>query len=328
MSEDRDSARTDDLPPPDDVRLDNGDGDTRPMPALDGPQTRESCTYGTSPVKRQRRTKQALTELRDALYEIIESERPATVRQVFYRAVSAGLIPKSESEYKSICRLLAGMRRDGTLPFDWLADNTRWQRKPRTYDSLADMLRITSETYRRAMWNSQGRYVEIWLEKEALAGVLWQVTAQYDVPLMICKGYPSLSFLYSAAETIRDAEKPTYLYYFGDRDPSGEDIPRFVERELRHYAPDADITFERVAVTEAQIGEYDLQTRPTKTTDTRAKTFSGESVEVDAISPNDLRLLARRCIEQHIDWDTLERLERVEDAERKTLQSIALAHGA
>lgn len=83
--------------------------------------------------------------------------------------------------------------------------------------------------------------MEIWLEKEALAGVLINVTAEWDVPLMCCKGYPSLSFLHSAAEQIAAHRKPTFIYYFGDRDPSGVDIDRFVEQELRRYAPEAEV---------------------------------------------------------------------------------------
>ena len=95
-----------------------------------------------------------------------------------------------------------------------------------------------------AVWDEQNAYVEIWLEKDALAGVLVDVTQKWDVPLMVTRGFASLSYLHEAAETIRDQNKPTYLYYFGDHDPSGVDIPRQVERRLREFAPDSDITFD------------------------------------------------------------------------------------
>src|SRR5690606_16207709 len=142
---------------------------------------------------------------------------------------------------------------------------------------------------------------------------------EWDVPLMVTRGYPSLSYLYSAAETIADAEKPAYLYYFGDHDPSGVDIPRKVEEDLRTFAPDAEIHFERVAVTRRQIDTLGLPTRPTKKTDSRSKSFEGESVEVDAIPPATLRTMVSECIEQHIDHDRLAAVKRIEALERDTL---------
>lgn len=277
----------------------------------------------TSPTK-TRRTKAAIQEVRDAIYTVVEEYQPMTVRQVFYQLVTRGVIDKTEAEYKTtVCRLLVQMRRDGDLPFHWIADNTRWQRKPRTYGSLEAMLENCRRTYRRALWDDQDAYVEVWLEKEALAGVLVDVTAKWDVPLMVTRGYPSVSYLYSAGEAIADETRPVYVYYFGDRDPSGVDIDRFVERELRNYAPDCDLTFERVAVLPEQIDEYGLQTRPTKKSDSRSKSFEGESVEVDAIEPNELRAICERCITQHIDQDQLERTHAVEEAERETLALVA-----
>jgi hypothetical protein len=278
----------------------------------------------TSPTKSRRRTKAAVQAIRDAIYEIVAEYQPMTVRQVFYQLVTRGVIAKTEAEYKTtVCRLLVQMRRDGELPFDWIADNTRWQRKPRTYGSLQAMLENCQQTYRRALWDDQDAYVEVWLEKEALAGVLIDVTAKWDVPLMVTRGYPSVSFLHSAAEAIADESRAVYVYYFGDRDPSGVDIDRFVERELREYAPNCDLTFKRVAVLRHQIKQYGLQTRPTKKTDSRAHSFDGESVEVDAIAPDQLRDICERCITQHIDDEQLDRTRAVEDAERETLALIA-----
>ena len=155
-----------------------------------------------------------------------------------------------------------------------------------------------------------------------MAGVVYDVTGEWDVPLMVTRGYPSLSYLYEAAEALSAQEKPCYLYYFGDCDPSGIDIPRRVEKDLREFAPNVDLYFERVAVTMEQADRWGLQTRPTKKTDTRAKTFKGESIEVDAIPPDLLRRLVRECIERHVDQDILERTRAVEEAERETLASI------
>jgi len=271
----------------------------------------------------RRRTKAAIQRIRDGLREILKADQPMSVRQVFYQAVVCGLIEKSEAEYKgTVCRLLALMRREEEIPYDWISDHTRWMRKPQTYSGLDQLLAATAMTYRRGLWASQDAYVEVWLEKEALAGVLSDVTEDWDVSLMVTKGYSSLSFLYSAAEAIAAKEKPAHLYYFGDHDPSGKDIPRYVEREIRRMAPAAEVRFEIVAVTPDQIRELKLPTRPTKQTDTRAASFRGRSTEVDAIPAPRLRALAEECITRHVNKDQLEATRRIEEEERKTLESI------
>lgn len=194
-------------------------------------------TYGASPIRRRRRSKAEMDAIRLAIVEVLAADPPMTVRQVFYRLTSAGVVAKTEAEYKgTVCRLLAELRRSGAIPYAWLADSTRWMRKPNTYSSAEQALQRTAELYRRALWDDAPERVEIWLEKEALAGVLVDVTDEWDVPLMVTRGYPSMSFLYSAAEAIRDrteqGDQRTCIYYFGDRDPSGVDIDRAVRQGI------------------------------------------------------------------------------------------------
>jgi hypothetical protein len=247
-----------------------------------------------------------------------------TVRQVFYRLVSQGVINKTEGEYKStVVRLLAAMRRAGELPFQWIADNTRWMRKPTSYSSLVQALERTAQLYRRSVWDQSPVYVEIWCEKDALAGVLYEETEVWDVPLMVTRGFSSLTYLYGAAEVVNAIGKPAYLYFFGDYDPSGLDITRSVEAGLREFAGGAEIYFERVALTPEQIAAWNLPTRPTKATDSRSRNFQGESVELDAIPPNLLRSLVRQHINLHVDEGVLEDLEFVEAEERRVLEYLA-----
>jgi hypothetical protein len=273
---------------------------------------------------RKRRTKADIERLKRTIYATVEADQPMTVRQVFYRLVSTGVIAKTEGEYKNtVGRLLVAMRREGDIPFAWVADNTRWMRKPRTYSSLEEALQSAARTYRRALWDDQDVYVEVWTEKDALAGVLLEETRQWDVPLMVSRGFSSISYLYEAAATIRDQGKPAHLYYFGDHDPSGVHIDRVIEARLREFAPDAEIHFQRVAVRPEQIREWGLPTRPTKKTDSRSKTFQGESVEVDAIPPRRLREIVRGCIEQHIDTTKLATLRVAEQSEREILLNLS-----
>jgi hypothetical protein len=219
--------------------------------------------YSASPIKRSRRTKAAVTEIRDAIREILEEDHPQTVRQVFYALTVRGLIKKAEAEYQqTVIRLLRDMREDGDIPFYWIADNTRLQRKPTTYVGLDACLKATSDFYRRDLWAAMPVYVEVWCEKDALTGVLIEETDPYDVPLMVARGYSSISFLYSAAKAIEAKGKPAFIYHFGDLDPSGVDAGRDIEAKLRRYAPEAEIHFERPAVTRAQVEEWNLPSAP------------------------------------------------------------------
>jgi hypothetical protein len=255
---------------------------------------------------------------------VVEEDRPMTVRQVFYRLVSLGAIDKLESEYRSIVsRLLTRLRRDHRIPYGWIADHTRWIRQPPLYDSLEEALRETAALYRRNLWRDQGAYVEVWCEKDALAGVLYEETARWAVPLMVVRGYSSHSYLHEVAEHTLEMGKPTHIYYFGDHDPSGVDAERFAQKELRHHAEGLPIHFERVAVRPEQVEEWSLPTRPTKRTDTRSKGFAGESVELDAIPPADLRSLVEDCILRHVDERAYRVTQEAERSEREILAQIA-----
>ncbi len=283
-----------------------------------------AAVYGTSPTKRRRRTKAEIAALCDAAVTLLADDHPMTVRQLFYRLVSVGAIPKTENEYKgTVGRLLLRLRREGAIPYGWVADNTRWARKPRTHRGMAAALRDTAATYRRPLWDTQAVYVEIWCEKDALAGVLYEETEPWAVPLMVCRGFASESYVYAAAEAIRAQGKPAHLYLLTDHDPSGLAIAHDVERRIRGFLPTTEVHVERVAVTEDQIERWKLPTRPTKRGDSRSKEFRGESVDVDAIPSGQLRALVRECITQHIDWAEYERLIATEEAERAGLADLA-----
>jgi hypothetical protein len=293
--------------------------------------TSPASVYSPSPIKsrRARRTKLAMVSIRDAIRDILEKDHPQTVRQVFYALTVRGAIVKAEIEYKqTVIRLLVEMREAGEIPFEWLADNTRWQRKPATFTGIESCLNSTASFYRRDLWAAMPVYVEVWCEKDALAGVLLEETAVYDVPLLTARGYSSLTFVHSAAMAIKARGKPAYIYHFGDLDPSGRDAARDIEAKLRRYAPGAEIHFECPAVTREQVEQWDLPTRPTKQTDSRAKKFVGTSVELDAIPARKLRELVRLHIECHVDQRQLGVLKVAEASEREFLKMVAGTYGA
>lgn len=262
---------------------------------------------------------------RDALFAIVADAAPCTVRQAFYLAMVRGVVAKTEAGYDKVGRLLKSMRLDGELPWSWIDDNTRWQRKPTTYGGLDDAAVAWAAGYRRTLIPALG-LIEIWLEKDALAGVVYPVTAEWDVPLMVSRGYSSLSFLHDAAEAWQSGDDPVFVYYLGDHDPSGRDIDRNIESRLREFAPGIDLDFRRIAVTERQIAEWNLPGRPTKKSDSReAKWGGGDSVELDAIPPDTLRTLVRAAIEAHVDPETHARILAVEAAERGSIRAFGTA---
>jgi hypothetical protein len=279
-------------------------------------------SYAAGLIKRARSTKAEVERRRAAFYDLVEGAQPATVRQIYYLATVAGLVPKTENGYNIVQTDLTLMRRTGDLPYGWLADSTRWQRKPQTFGSVEEALEETARLYRKDLWRDADCYVEVWLEKDALSGVVYPITSLFDVPLMVARGYASLSFLHEAAEYTGSLDVPAYIYHLGDYDPSGQDAARAIEESLREMAPDAEIHFERLAVTPAQIARWRLPTRPTKVTDSRAKGFGSLSVELDAIPPGRLRALVQVAIEDHLPSEQYEILKVAEQSEQRQINGL------
>jgi len=253
----------------------------------------------------------------EALREILRDQQPLTVRGAYYQAVVHGLVQKTEDGYAQVQRDLLAMRRAGELPYHWIVDGTRWQRKPRSYTSLADCLNNAARYYRRDLWADSGVYVEIWCEKDALSGVLYDVTSRYDVPLMASRGQSSETFLYSAGEAIEAQGKTTFIYILSDFDGAGESIFRKIEEGLHRHAPTTTIYCDRLAVTESQISVYNLPTRPPKSCDKKKFDYC---VELDAIPASILRAMTEQMILRHVDQRKLELLETVEASERQALR--------
>ena len=276
--------------------------------------------YATSPIKRPRRTKAQMETFYDALLGIVAEQAPMTVRQVFYQAEVRGLVEKAETGYSKVQRAVLHLREQDVMPFSWIEDGTRLVRKPETHDSIEDALWAAGESYRRAIWGRLNQRIEIWCEKDALSGVLFPVTSEYDVQLMVSRGYSSATYVHAAAMAIKSRWAngiQTFVYHLGDYDPSGQDAARDIQAKLSRYAPSGSFYFEQVAVLPWQISHYGLPTRPTKKTDSRAKSFSPESVELDAIPPDELRSMVRLIIEDHLPDGHMDGIREAEVSERR-----------
>lgn len=287
-----------------------------------------ATTYSACPI-RSRRTKADIAAIRDAIHDVIEADPPMTVRQVFYQLVARNVIEKTEDEYHNVViRLMTDMRLDGQLPYYWVVDESRRVRVTQTFDSITDAIEHTARFYRRSALAQSPDYLEIWCEKDALAGALWDVTSDYDVPLMVSRGMPSLTFLHGSAVAIRRAAehgKQSHIYQFGDHDPSGVLIPKTIERRLNEMCRSLDCpppVVKRVALSEAQITRYRLPTRPTKRAgNSHAASFTGRSIELDALPPRILRDLVREAITRHISPAATLALREAEESEREMLRT-------
>lgn len=271
---------------------------------------------------RGRRSKLQIEELKAWVHAVCQANAPLTVRQAFYRLVVLLVIPKTQKEYKNtVIRLIGDMHEAGELPWEWIVDNTRVIRKPTTYSDLSQCLLNMQHFYRKDIWASQDEYVEVWCESESAAGVLAPITEKWDVPLLPARGFSSRTFCRVTAGHLAASNKRATLYYFGDHDPSGVMIDPDIVRKLKRYGA-GSFRFKRVAVTRSQIDEWGLPGTPPKKTDSRAKSFTGNAVELEAIPPAQLRDLCEDCITSHLDEGALERCRLTEQAERDTLQLL------
>jgi hypothetical protein len=294
-----------------------------------------TALYRPRSIKRSRRPRVEIDEIREAIVDIISEHSPQTVRQVFYALTVRGVIAKTEVEYKgTVVRLLNEMRWSRVISWDDISDASRWMHKPHSYAGVEDAILRTAQFYRRNLWADNDHYIEIWCEKEALAGVIAEITYEFDVPLMVSRGFSSSSYLRRAADKITDIDKPTFIYHFGDHDPSGLWISEQIERDLQRHLDDIgefdldDFLFERVAVTPAQIAQWNLPTRPTKTEaegNRHAKNFDGDSVELDAIPVDQLHTLVKEVSYRHIDPEKLRILRIAEASERALLLDLGRA---
>jgi len=206
-----------------------------------------------------------------------------------------------------------------------ITDGTRWISRPQTWTGLDQMLGDAASSYRRALWHDTRAEVHVFTEKDAISGVILPVTERWDVPLEVLRGYSSESFAWSVAQSVIRAPADVYVYQLGDHDPSGVDAWRAFTAKVREFVAeryrDVDdwLSFERLAVTPAQVAEMHLPTRPTKQADSRAATFSGESVEVDAIPAPQLRRILEEAITRHISRDHMRMITFAEQSERDVL---------
>lgn len=258
--------------------------------------------------------------IREAVEDLQSEYDIMTVRQVFYALTVRGIVAKTEAGYRQVQRQILLMRREDELPWSFIADGTRWQRKPSSWTSQEDYLRSVARSYRRNLWQRQNVRVEVWLEKDALASVVMQATEPWDVALMVSRGQSSDTFCYEAAQVAREAwdwhDIQTQIFALYDYDRSGRVAAEKIREKLVTYSDGTPFMFELLAVDYGQIIEWNLPTRPAK------ENADEIAVELDAIPPDKLVSLVDEAIRGLVDQHAWEIEQTYGNSERKILQRI------
>lgn len=304
-------------------------------------------------------------ELLDLINEVIgryqDQGLKLTLRQAYYQLVTINAIPNSEKSYKKVGSLISDARLAGLLDWDAIEDRVRVPKKPPQYDSLKDLIEAALWSYRLPRLEGQETYVEVMIEKEALAGVFAPIANRHHVVLSVNKGYSSQSAIYETAERISRAcfdeegsvTAEAVILYVGDFDPSGEDMVRDVgdrvrlllsggeggEDPLEHLISPPDdpdvvpeegvdypmLTVEKIALTKEQIAQYNPPPNPAKISDSRAAAFiakhGSSSWEVDALPPEVLRDLVSDAISLHVDQGMVDEIIAREISDKVQLKS-------
>ena len=251
-----------------------------------------------------------------------------TLRQLYYQFVARGWLPNNMQSYKRLGSIINDARLGGYIDWNHLVDRTRnleklaqWATPEIAMDSLA-------RQFRTQMWRRQPEYVEVWVEKEALADVVSRPADRWFVPYFPCRGYVSQSEMWAAAQRLMTEEqrgKKTHIIHLGDHDPSGIDMTRDIEDRLWTFGSMVEV--HRIALTMDQVEEHSPPPNPAKLTDARAEgyieIYGDQSWELDALEPQMLDGLIEEHILRHLDrdlWD--EDYEQMEHA-RSVLTAIS-----
>lgn len=260
-------------------------------------------------------------ELIEAAKSVLEKSYPMTLRQVFYQLVSRQALENRDSRYDALGRALVEARKAGMIPWEWIEDRLRQPRHISMWDSLADFADSAARSFRLDVWETQPIYIEAWLEKDALSGIFEAILDSFGVTLNVGRGYDGWSSIFGAAQRFGKGEGVTILY-FGDFDPSGEDMVKSLKSRLRELGSEPEII--KCALTADDIERYNLPAAMTKKSDTRRARFIAEHgdrcVELDALPADVLRAQLKAEVEGRMDLMALAAVKKHEGVDRAKLK--------
>ena len=250
-----------------------------------------------------------------------------TLRQVYYQLVARGYIPNNERSCKNLGNLINDGRLAGLIDWYSIVDRTRNIRSNPHWETPQEVIETAKYLYHLDRWATQPNYVEVWVEKDALIGIVNQACKPLDVPHFSCRGYTSQSEMWAAAQRFlkqRHRESCTIIH-LGDHDPSGIDMTRDIQERLEMFGATVDV--KRVALTMGQIETYNPPPNPTKITDARAKgyisRYGHECWELDALEPKLITSLIRNEVTALMDEDLFNEVAARERDEKEDIQLIS-----
>lgn len=283
--------------------------------------------------KFQPQSKDLLEHCNQVVESYMEDGLRLTLRQLYYQLVSANIIANKERSYKNLGSLVSRARLAGLIDWDAIEDRVRQAKRAPEWESASSLMESALASFRLPRLQGQLHYVELWVEKDALAGVLEPISRQYHVVLMVNRGYSSQSAMYESAKRIEQRTdqfgcRDATILYLGDLDPSGEDMVRDIQDRMDLFG--ASVRVEKVALTIDQVRSYDLPPNPAKLSDSRARAFiekyGPESWEVDAIPPRELRRIIDVAILSKLDTDAMnlviDREAEIKDALREMASDL------
>jgi hypothetical protein len=261
---------------------------------------------------------QSTTRVVEMLLSILEQEQPMTIRQLFYRGVSAGEIDNDAKSYKRVSRIMTKIREVGRCPFEWIVDRSRPSYEPIVWTDPHGYAATVRTSYRKDHWFLQPHHVECWTEKDAIIGSIAGVTDELGVTVRVCRGFLSATKAHEIALILATIKKPKTVFYLGDHDPSGRCIEQEARRRILSYGSGC-FKLQRLAIHVADIKKFNLPPLRVKPTDSRSASFlskySDKCVELDALPPAELRRRVRTAIEGLLNIDAWNRSIKVEQAE-------------
>lgn len=263
---------------------------------------------------------------------------PLTCRQIFYRMVGAHGYDKTEAAYGRLCHHLANARRGKVIPFDAIRDDGVTTLHTGHFDDRDDFLRYVRELgegYTRIKLASQGIHLEVWCEAAGMLPQLYRVAEPFSVPVYSSGGFDSLTAKKRLADRICDVEKRAVILHLGDFDPSGISIFDSVAEDVQTFVmadrPQGLVTleFERVALVEDQVSAFDLPTAPANISDSRSRSWTGGTCQLEALPPDHIAHMLQGAIERRFDCDRLRQDRSAEKRDRMVITGLLPApdHG-
>lgn len=281
--------------------------------------------------KFQRKSLQVIARAEEICQRYDRMGLQLSLRQLYYQFVKNAWLPNTEQSYKRLGGLINDARLAGLI--DWLHIEDRGRERV-AYDSLRDddasqLIAGVADQFMISRWADQQYRPEVWIEKDALSGVIEPVCGSLWVPHFACKGYVSQSAMWRAGRRLKryaqDGFTPIVIH-LGDHDPSGIDMTRDIEDRLRMFTYPQHVEVRRIALTMAQIEEVDPPPNPAKLTDSRAEeyiaTYGNESWELDALDPEYIYRIIKEEIDPLIDQNLWAEAEARENEEKTAIREV------